>query len=115
MQAASMESETNSAPDQSKKRSKKAYKFKPGTVSLRQIKKMQQTTNNLIPRKSFYRLVKEILSDSSQNGTSKFTTEGINALQNDTESFIVEYFKRSQKQAIHAGRKTIHISDTKEE
>ncbi len=39
--------------------------------------------------------------------------EAITALQEDGENYLVEYFQRSQKIAIHAGRKTIQIEDTK--
>lgn len=42
-----------------------------------------------------------------------FLQEAITALQEDGENYLVEYFQRSQKIAIHAGRKTIQIEDTK--
>lgn len=42
---------------------KKRYKFKPGTVSIREIRKLQKSTKPLIQKKPFYRLVKEICKD----------------------------------------------------
>lgn len=34
---------------------KKVRKFKPGTVALRDIRKYQRSTDNLIPKRSFHR------------------------------------------------------------
>ena len=92
---------------------KKKYRFKPGTVSLREIKKLQKTTTHMIQRKPFYRLVKEISQDYSKD--CKFQQAAMQALQDDAESYITQYFAKSQANAIHAGRKTILVSDGKKE
>ena len=94
----------------SMEKKKKKYKFKPGTVSIREIRKLQKTTKHLIQRKPFYRLVKEISAAIDSN--CKFQQEAVNALQDDAESYLISYFQRSQKNAIHAGRKTVHFEDT---
>ena len=88
---------------------KKKYRFKPGTVSLREIKKHQKSTTHLIQRKPFYRLVKEIAQQYSSD--CKFQQVAMQALQDDAESYITQYFARSQANAIHAGRKTILVMD----
>ena len=46
-------------------RKKRKYRLHPGTKALREIKKMQKSTNTLLPRATFQRLVHEILSDRS--------------------------------------------------
>tara|TARA_B110001450_G_C17448942_1_gene411186 strand:- start:421 stop:690 length:270 start_codon:yes stop_codon:yes gene_type:complete len=42
---------------------KKKIRFRPGTVSLREIKKYQKSTNLLLPRASFQRVVRSVCSE----------------------------------------------------
>ena len=63
--------------------------------------------------KPFYRLVKEISQAYSQD--CKFQQAAMQALQDDAESYITQYFAKSQANAIHAGRKTILVSDGKKD
>jgi histone H3 len=39
---------------------KKKFRFRPGTVALREIKKYQKSTESLIARAPFQRLIREI-------------------------------------------------------
>ncbi len=39
---------------------KRPHRYRPGTVALREIRKFQRSTNLLIPKLTFQRLVKEI-------------------------------------------------------
>jgi histone H3 len=41
----------------------KTHRFRPGTVALREIRRYQKSTNNLIRRLPFQRLVREIAQD----------------------------------------------------
>jgi histone H3 len=109
MQAAQGQPETTTAMAPAPEKPKKKYRFKPGTVSLREIKKHQKSTTHLIQRKPFYRLVKEIAQQYSSD--CKFQQVAMQALQDDAESYITQYFARSQANAIHAGRKTILVTD----
>ena len=104
---------TTEAPAPAVDKPKKKYRFKPGTVSLREIKKLQKTTTHMIQRKPFYRLVKEISQAYSKD--CKFQQAAMQALQDDAESYITQYFAKSQANAIHAGRKTILVSDGKKD
>ena len=135
MQADTVQQVSGPADASNTEKKKKRYKFKPGTVSIREIRKLQKSTKPLIQKKPFYRLVKEICKDihSDCKFQQVFDTpsmccayifrhshtdmcylqEAIKALQEDGENYLVEYFQRSQKIAIHAGRKTIQIEDTK--
>ena len=45
----------------SPEKKKKKYRFKSGTVALREIKKYQKSTDAIIPRAPFKRLVKNII------------------------------------------------------
>ena len=41
---------------------KRKIRFRPGTVALREIRRYQKSTNNLLPRAPFHRLVRTICS-----------------------------------------------------
>lgn len=91
---------------------RKGYKFKPGTVAVREIKKLQKSTKLCIPVKSFHRLVKELAQNYKSD--CKFSDLGVKALHDDAENYVTEYFHKSQNRAIRAGRTTIKVDDMKE-
>lgn len=111
METSSLELQETESNAEEVTKQKKKYRFKPGTKSLREIKKHQNTTTHLIQRKPFRRLVKEIAC--TDNKSFKFEKRAIDALQDDAENFVTQYFARTQKNAIHAGRKTILVQDGK--
>ena len=75
-------------------------RYRPGTVALRQIRRYQKTTDLLIRKLPFYRLVREILQDF---GTSYRVTPGtVNALQEAAEAYLVGLFEDSNLCVIHA-------------
>jgi histone H3/H4 len=94
------------APVQNKKR------WRPGTVALRQIRKYQKSTDVLIPRKSFERLVREIASTMTSDGV-RFKKDALRALQEGTEQYLVSLFQDTQKCSLHAKHQTITKSDMK--
>ena len=51
------------APAEGGMKEKKARKNRPGTVSLREVKKYQKSINMLLPRAPFQRLVRSICMD----------------------------------------------------
>ena len=51
------------APADGGVKERRKMRFKPGTVTLREIKRYQKTTNMLLPRASFQRLVRGITVD----------------------------------------------------
>ena len=83
--------------------------FKPGTVALREIRKYQRTTEILLRKKPFNRLVREIAQDIKQD--LRFKPNAIKALQEAAEAFLVERFEDTNKLAIHASRVTIQKKD----
>ena len=95
---------------------KKRYRYRPGTVALKQIRQYQKTTELLIRKLPFQRLVREIASDSEVIksplcGKVRFQSAAIMALQEATEAYLVGLFEDSNLCAIHARRVTIMPKD----
>ena len=95
---------------------KKRYRYRPGTVALKQIRQYQKSTELLIRKLPFQRLVREIASDSdviksSLCGEVRFQSAAIMALQEATEAYLVGLFEDSNLCAIHARRVTIMPKD----
>ena len=95
---------------------KKCYRYRPGTVALKQIRQYQKSTELLIRKLPFQRLVREIASDSEVIksplcGKVRFQSAAIMALQEATEAYLVGLFEDSNLCAIHARRVTIMLKD----
>ena len=95
---------------------KKRYRYRPGTVALKQIRQYQKTTELLIRKLPFQRLVREIASDSEVIksplcGKVRFQSAAIMALQEATEAYLVGLFEDSNLCAIHTRRVTIMPKD----
>ena len=88
---------------------KKAHRFRPGTVALREIRRYQKSTELLIRRLPFQRLVREIAQDFKTD--LRFQASAILALQEATEAYLVSLFEDSNLCAIHAKRVTIMPKD----
>ena len=95
---------------------RKRYRYRPGTVALKQIRQYQKSTDLLIRKLPFQRLVSEIASDSEVIksplcGKVRFQSAAIMALQEATEAYLVGLFEDSNLCAIHARRVTIMPKD----
>ena len=88
---------------------KKPHRFRPGTVALREIRKYQKSTDLLIRKLPFQRLVKEIAVDFRHD--LRFQSSAIAALQEASEAYLVGLFEDTNLCAIHAGRVTIQPKD----
>jgi histone H3 len=88
---------------------KKPHRFRPGTVALREIRKYQKSTELLIRKLPFQRLVREIAQDFNTN--LRFQAESIMALQDATEAQMVNDIENSNLMAIHAKRVTLMPKD----
>jgi histone H3 len=88
---------------------KRRHRYRPGTVALREIRKYQKSTNTLIRKLPFQRLVREI----AQNLTSNihFQSTALLALQEAAEAYLVALFADTNLCAIHAKRVTIMPKD----
>ena len=86
---------------------KKRYRYRPGTVALKQIRQYQKTTELLIRKLPFQRLVREIASDSEVIksplcGKVRFQSAAIMALQEAAEAYLIGLFEDTNLCAIHA-------------
>jgi histone H3 len=88
---------------------KKARRFRAGTVALRQIRKYQKTTELLIRKLPFQRLVREIAQDFKTD--LRFQSSAVLALQEASEAYLTGLFEDTSLCAIHAKRVTIMPKD----
>lgn len=88
---------------------KKPHRFRPGTVALREIRKIQKSTELLIRRLPFQRLVREIAQDFKTD--LRFQSTALDALQEAAEAFLVGVFEDANLCAIHAHRQTLMAQD----
>jgi histone H3 len=88
---------------------KKAHRFRPGTVALREIRKYQKSTDLLIRKLPFQRLVREIAHDVKAE--LRFQSSAVLALQEASEAYLVGLFEDTNLCAIHARRVTIMTKD----
>ena len=88
---------------------KKPHRFRPGTVALREIRRYQKSTELLIRRLPFQRIVREIAQDYQSD--LRFQAAAIQALQEATEAYMVSLFEDTNLAAIHAKRVTIMPKD----
>ena len=98
-------------PRKAKGKVKKPYRYRPGTVALRQIRKYQKSTELLIRKLPFQRLVKEVVRNLFNNESYRFQSTAILALQEASESFLVDMFEQVNYIAIHGRRVTIMPTD----
>jgi histone H3 len=86
---------------------------KPGVKALQEIRKYQKSTELLIRRLPFQRLVREIAQEHySRPGLSfRFQSNAILALQTAAEAYLVSLFEDSNLAALHAQRVTIQPKD----
>ncbi|KAF7138654.1 hypothetical protein RHSIM_Rhsim07G0204800 [Rhododendron simsii] len=88
---------------------KKPHRFKPGTVALREIRKYQKSTDLLIRKLPFQRLIREIAQDFKAD--LRFQSHAVLALQEAAEAYLVGLFEDTNLCAIHAKRVTIMPKD----
>jgi histone H3 len=105
---------SDTAPQAAKEGSvPKPHRFRPGTVALREIRRYQKSTELLIRKLPFQRLVREIAQNLWHNdcGTLRFQSGAIMALQEASEAYLVGIFEDTNLCAVHARRVTIMPKD----
>jgi len=103
---------------QSKPRSKepqmKPRRYRPGVKALREIRKFQKSTNLLIPKMPFGRLIREIASNVTREKPTdslRFQVSALECLQEAAEAYLVQLFEDTVLCAIHAKRVTVMPKD----
>ena len=88
---------------------KNNHRYRPGTVALREIRRYQKSTELLIRRLPFQRLVREVAE--LIGGKLRFQTHALAALQEASEAYLTSVFEDTNLCAIHAKRVTIMPKD----
>jgi len=88
---------------------KKPHRFRPGTVALREIRRYQKSTELLLRKLPFQRLVREIAQDIKHE--LRFQSSAVLALQEASEAYLIGLFEDTQLCAVHAKRVTIMVRD----
>mgnify|MGYP006148798613 CR=1 FL=1 len=70
---------------------KKPHRYRPGTVALREIRRYQKSTDLLIRKAPFQRLVREIAQEIKEN--VRFQSTAVLALQEASEYYLVGLFE----------------------
>lgn len=107
---------------------KQKPRTKPGVRALKEIRRLQRTTDLQIPRAAFQRLVREICHDlkttqisqglaqgdsgsQALQGDLRFQTAALMALQEAAEAYLVNLFEQSYWCTQHANRATLFLQD----
>ncbi|XP_069348711.1 histone H3.X [Eulemur rufifrons] len=88
---------------------KKPHRYRPGTVALREIRKFQKSTELLIRKLPFQRLVREIAQ--AIRADLRFQSAAVGALQEASEAYLVGLFEDTNLCSLHAKRVTIMPKD----
>ncbi|EDR09323.1 uncharacterized protein LACBIDRAFT_248989 [Laccaria bicolor S238N-H82] len=84
------------------------HRFRPGEVALREIRRYTSSTELLIRKLPFQRLVREI---AVEFGDFRFQSAAIEALQESSEAYLVQLFEDMRLCAVHAKRVTVMPRD----
>ncbi|KJA30187.1 hypothetical protein HYPSUDRAFT_267876 [Hypholoma sublateritium FD-334 SS-4] len=96
---------------------RKPRRYRPGTVALREIRKYQKSTDLLLRKLPFSRIVREITQEMTtdtnfrNSADLRWQSSALLALQEATEAYLVHLFEDANLCAIHAKRVTIMTRD----
>lgn len=84
---------------------------KKGALALKEIRRYQKSTELLIPKAPFMRLLREVAQSVAEAPDLRFKQGAIEAAQEAAEAYLVGLFEDAQLAAIHARRVTIMVKD----
>ena len=95
---------------------KKPHRYRPGTVALREIRRYQKSTELLLRKSPFQRLVREVAQDLAKTHAHvredlRFQSTAVLATQEASEAYLVGILEDTNMCAIHAKRVTIMPKD----
>mmetsp|Transcript_15568 Transcript_15568/g.19283 ORF Transcript_15568/g.19283 Transcript_15568/m.19283 type:complete len:169 (-) Transcript_15568:2033-2539(-) len=99
------------ASKQGAEKSPKKRRSRPGTKALREIRKYQRSTNLLLRRLPFARIVREETQRYTRSEEFRWQAQALLALQEAAEAYLVSIFEDSNLCAIHAKRVTLMVRD----
>ncbi|KAM9418332.1 histone H3-like centromeric protein A [Salvelinus alpinus] len=89
---------------------RKKRRFRPGTRALMEIRKYQKSTDLLLRKRPFARLVREVCQTYSRD-FMRWQVNALLALQEAAEAFLVLLFSDAYLCTIHAKRVTLFPRD----
>ncbi|KAH7723552.1 Histone core [Aphelenchoides avenae] len=89
---------------------KRKRHHKKGALALKEIRKYQASTNLLIPRRPFMRVVRKV-AEKFAKPDLRFQELALLALQEASEAYLTYLFEDSNTVALHAHRVTIMPND----
>ena len=92
------------------RRHPKPYRYRPGTVALREIQRYQKSTELLLRKLPFQRLVREVVWQVA-NKDYRMQSTALLAMQEAAEAHLVLMFSEVNDIAIHGSRVTIIPKD----
>nr|7BY0_A Chain A, Histone H3.2,Histone H3-like centromeric protein A [Gallus gallus]7BY0_E Chain E, Histone H3.2,Histone H3-like centromeric protein A [Gallus gallus] len=90
---------------------KKPHRYRPGTVALREIRRYQKSTELLIRRQPFARVVREICLLFTRGVDYRWQAMALLALQEAAEAFLVHLLEDAYLCSLHARRVTLYPKD----
>jgi len=92
---------------------KKPHRYRPGTVALREIRALQKSTDLLLAKLPFSRVVREVAYDMSaiEAGDLRWQSSALLALQEAAEAYLVHLFEDANLCAVHGKRVTLMQKD----
>ncbi|KAL7421523.1 centromeric DNA-binding histone H3-like protein cse4 [Cryptotrichosporon argae] len=92
---------------------RRPHRYRPGTVALREIRQYQKSTDLLIAKLPFSRVVREVaLSLTTHNaGELRWQSSALLAIQEAAEAYLVHLFEDANLCAVHGKRVTIMVKD----
>ncbi|KAF2416206.1 histone-fold-containing protein, partial [Tothia fuscella] len=90
---------------------RKKRRYKSGTLALKEIRRYQRSTDLLLRKLPFARIVREVAMEISEIEHLRWQSQAIQALQKATEAFLVHLLEDTNFCAIHAKRITIQQKD----
>ncbi|XP_076062729.1 histone H3.3C-like isoform X2 [Oratosquilla oratoria] len=92
--------------------SKRSHRWRPGTRALREIRHYQKSTNLLIRKLSFSRLVREVVQQFCDKDKSlRIQKLALECLQEAAEAYLIGLLESANLCAIHARRVTLYPND----
>lgn len=93
---------------------KKPHRYRPGTVALREIRRYQKSTNLMIPKMPFVKIVREITQDEGKRVFEKdYRWQGAALLASQTaaEDYLTVQLEDANVCALHTKRCTVMPKD----
>ncbi|XP_066842959.1 histone H3-like centromeric protein A isoform X1 [Anser cygnoides] len=86
-------------------------RYRPGQLALKEIRKYQSTTNLLLRRQPFCRVVREICLLFTRGVDYHWQAMALMALQEAAEAFLVRLLEDAYLCSLHARRVTLYPKD----